>query len=126
MNLSDLKKLADDATPGPWGYTYDGSNDYSIGAAEDPQAQRVASVYDPTSKNGANAAFIATFNPELVKKLLAVVEAAELVHKFEDSPDPRAPLLHDDAMFALGTALAEARKVIPKEPNMSAPDAPKT
>jgi hypothetical protein len=32
-------------TPGPWAWVYDGSSDYSIGEAEDPQAKAVAGVY---------------------------------------------------------------------------------
>lgn len=32
-------------TPGPWGWVYDGSKDYSIGRAADPQGHNVANVY---------------------------------------------------------------------------------
>lgn len=38
--MSDTKH-----TPGPWGWTYDGSSDYSIGQADDPQVKRVANIY---------------------------------------------------------------------------------
>lgn len=34
-------------TPGPWGFTYDGSSDWTIGEADDPQGKPVAHVWVP-------------------------------------------------------------------------------
>lgn len=60
-------------TPGPWGFTYDGSSDWSIGPADDPQARRIASVWDrDDARAEANVRLIAAA-PELLAalKLLA-------------------------------------------------------
>jgi hypothetical protein len=45
-------------------------------------------------------------------ELLAVIRAAEDVHTYEDSPLRNAQLLYDDAMFALGNALAALKKKV--------------
>jgi hypothetical protein len=47
-------------TPGPWGWTYDGSSTYSIGSEEDPQARQVACIRDRNDRRAmANARLIA-------------------------------------------------------------------
>lgn len=71
--LAKIKALADAATEGPWGYTYDGSGDYTVGLAKDPQGDgnTIASLYGPV-ETGTDAAFIAasrTAVPELVAEV---------------------------------------------------------
>lgn len=94
--LDELKALLEKATPGPWGWTYDGSNDYSVGRAEDPQAKRVAVVYDPTERDGADAALIALLR-NMAPDLLRVVEAAQNLAECE--------FYNDDACDAVVDAL---------------------
>ncbi len=56
-------------TPGPWGATYDGSSDWSIGPEPDPQGNRVAGVWDSSDdRAGANVALIAAA-PEMLLML---------------------------------------------------------
>ncbi len=43
--LSNLRRLEQAATPGPWGCVYDGSSDWSIGPEDDPQVGRVGGVW---------------------------------------------------------------------------------
>lgn len=46
-------------TPTPWGYCYDGSSDWSIGEASDPQGKMVCTIWDKNDDRAkANAAFI--------------------------------------------------------------------
>ena len=46
-------------TTTPWGFTYDGSSDWSIGQAEDPQGMVVCNIWDRNDDRArANAAFI--------------------------------------------------------------------
>ena len=46
-------------TPTPWGYTYDGSSEWSIGPAADPQSNPVMSIWSRNDDRArANAAFI--------------------------------------------------------------------
>ncbi len=56
-------------TPGPWGYTYDGSSDWSIGPEPDPQGDCVAGVWDRNDDRArANVSLIAAA-PELLAML---------------------------------------------------------
>jgi len=71
VNIEELKKIADGATKGPWDYsccyglaTIESSTDFAIAYAVD--------YLEPD-----NATYIATFNPQRVKALLAVIEAAK-------------------------------------------------
>jgi hypothetical protein len=92
MNLEELKKVVEKATPGPWG-----NHDFQEDQGEDTwtvAAERKEVIRDgqsPIWPNGIalteiasteyspepihDAKFIATFNPSLVSKLLRVVEA---------------------------------------------------
>jgi hypothetical protein len=57
-------------TPGPWGWTYDGSSDYSIGTLADPQGDnRIAHVWDKNDERArANVNLIAAA-PDLLAAL---------------------------------------------------------
>ena len=47
-------------TPGPWGYVYDGSSDWSIGPMPDPQANSVAHIWDRNDERAvANVRLVA-------------------------------------------------------------------
>jgi hypothetical protein len=73
-----------DYTPGPWGWTYDGSSTYSVGRAEDPQGFRVACIYDRRDDRGmANARLIAAA-PDLLEMLQ---RCAELLDDYSDIRD---------------------------------------
>lgn len=63
--------MSEPHTPGPWAWTYDGSKDYSIGPAEDPQVDAVAHVYAwqrNDDRAAANCALIAAA-PDLLAAL---------------------------------------------------------
>jgi hypothetical protein len=61
-------------TPGPWGYTYDGSSTWSIGPEADPQDGSVASIFDRKDERArANARLIAAA-PDLLAALKYLLE----------------------------------------------------
>jgi hypothetical protein len=78
MNLDELKRIAEAATPGPWSWQERGYIENYDVLADD----RFITCGDSREEcNGAigkqdDAAFIATFNPSRIAKLLAVVKAA--------------------------------------------------
>ena len=71
-------------TPGPWAWTYDGSSDYSLGPAADPQVIPVATVYDyrarDASETEANLNLMAAA-PDLLAALKAIVEVTEGIYR---------------------------------------------
>lgn len=78
VNIDDLRKIAEEATPGPWitGGELPGSDGVFFGTAVDPDDPDepgilLGEAYAP------DAEFIATFNPETVLALLDRVETAE-------------------------------------------------
>jgi hypothetical protein len=78
--LDELKRVAEAAaTQGPW------RCDLAAGVVEEDAARPfVAAVVIDETATKEDIAFIATFNPETVKALLGVVEAAEAVaHCFD-------------------------------------------
>lgn len=73
--------LDEKATVGPWGWTYDGSSDYSIGPKEDPQDKTIASVHSrKITDDPALIAEYRTLAPRLAKALkLAMIILNNLV-----------------------------------------------
>ena len=82
--------MSDKFTPGPWEFTYDGSSDWSIGPAADPQGRRVARCWVPlkrqtsTMRHGVEVADIpadvrliaqAPTAHQLVRDALAIFDA---------------------------------------------------
>lgn len=70
--LQQCRDLDKEASPGPWGHTYDGSSMWSVGQEPDPQVGWVAHVGSKMTgpDEGANARFIArarTLLPALVE-----------------------------------------------------------
>lgn len=58
--LKSIRSACEAATVGPWNYVYDGSSDWSIGQAEDPQELCVAGIHDRTDERALrDAPFIA-------------------------------------------------------------------
>lgn len=89
MKLDELQRICQQATPGPWAAGIfcgdDPRNIFSIcrGSLEGGDFQMVTSgSFDAERPEGilceADAAFIATFNPALVAKLLRVAETAQV------------------------------------------------
>ena len=87
MTLEELKKIAERATPGPWIHYDQGfegkDSDFSIQSTSDtPVINRVPELFltnippwtDEISCTINTGKFIATFNPELVTRLIKVVE----------------------------------------------------
>ena len=70
--LQELQQVAEAATPGPWHYEYDPMENRQQHFIVTPVGRAVVPFHSET----ADARFIATFNPETVLKLLAVVRAA--------------------------------------------------
>ena len=65
-------------TPTPWGYTYDGSSDWSIGQAEDPQGMYVCNIWD---RNDARAQSNAAFIVKAVNAYQPMVDALKEAQK---------------------------------------------
>lgn len=96
MNIEELKRLAEAATPGPWEYTHAGRGDngkfliteYFV-FIDDEDTAIAACILDPKTSRPSkgNAAYIAAANPaailELIRQrdelLAALKEARELV-----------------------------------------------
>lgn len=80
MTHTELRELADRATPGPWS---DG-NGHVLDGRDIPLAE----CFDELGRQGnsqQNAAYIAACSPEVVKALIAVAEAAEARRERDDS-----------------------------------------
>ncbi len=56
------------------GWTYDGSSDYSIGLADDPQVNRVALVHSRDPKRGASICNLFAAAPDLLSALKYLLE----------------------------------------------------
>lgn len=92
MTLSDLKKIAEAATPGKWTVDHPGHGErcepaYLRLPAESGSYEVIVDHRRDYSDPAPDARFISTFNPEMVKRLLAVVEVAEAFtdYDYEDS-----------------------------------------
>lgn len=121
MNLDDLRKIAENATPGPWitGGELQGSDGVFFGTAVDPD--------DPDEPGillgeafAPDAEFIATFNPELVVALLDRVEKAEAelgryVHRLERTENEYNRL--ETSHSILEAALQRVRELHAKHEN---------
>lgn len=92
MNLEELKKVVEEATPGPWINGNDEDSCLCLVGPEDYPGlvgHPVVSLHDER-----NAEYIATFNPSLVSKLLRAVEILYGVKNiFHTNPDPVLTLL---------------------------------
>lgn len=66
-------------TPGPWGYCYDGSSDWSIGEASDPQGKFVANIWDKDDVRAAANARLIAAAPDLLAALKDLREAVKTV-----------------------------------------------
>lgn len=73
MTLDEMKRLAAAATAGPW---YAAVEFGSLVVRSPDVATRAVAFWLDRTKVTADAAFIAAFNPETAKRLIAVVEAA--------------------------------------------------
>lgn len=92
-------------TPGPWGYTYDGSSTWSIGPSDDPQVNSVATIFDRRDARArANAQVIAAA-PDL---LAALKRAREALKATEDITGTWDLYQHSPEMQAINAALAKA------------------
>jgi hypothetical protein len=74
MNLTNLRKIAEAATPGPWDTKEDECNGKDEAWC---YWHRVGPFSLMGEKLNHNDRFIATFNPAMILKLLAVVEAGK-------------------------------------------------
>ncbi len=52
--LKQVKELDEKASPGPWGYCYDGSSDWSLGLKKDPQNDRICTANERVEFNPPN------------------------------------------------------------------------
>jgi predicted ArsR family transcriptional regulator len=76
MNLDELGRLAQAATPGPWEASEHQDGDWGVSVTDD-QGELYVAVHQarPGARFMADAAFIASCNPETVRALVAVVRA---------------------------------------------------
>ena len=63
-------------TDGPWGWTYDGSSDYSIGPEDDPQVNPVAHVHSRDPQRGAEICDLLSAAPSMLTLLKAIRDDA--------------------------------------------------
>ena len=89
INITELRKIAENATPGPWQWEPPSGEDWPVEdeslvttwSADDGYPKSVVTGwgYDAsgTEAGPQDRAFIATFNPEMVLALLDRVEKAE-------------------------------------------------
>ena len=87
------RQSASKYTPGPWGYIYDGSSDWTIGEARDPQENPVAHIWDRNDARAhANARLIAQA-PTMLKiiRCLATYDSMDPI-KIQDITEARAIL----------------------------------
>lgn len=68
-------------TPNSWGWTYDGSSDYSIGPIEDPQVNPVAHVYNRDPKRGAELCNLIAAAPDLLAALKSALPHVAAVYR---------------------------------------------
>jgi hypothetical protein len=68
---------------GPWGWTYDGSSDYSIGPAADPQDRRVAHVYSRNPDTAHAICNLIAAAPQLFYVLKLILGSTEGIYKFD-------------------------------------------
>lgn len=108
MTLSDLERLAREATPGPWKhYPWSiGGEGVDIPPRVDLASGRTVSFVGPVSARNEDAAFIAALDPDTVLALLRVVQAAVAwrhEHDTEQNGHRHAVALADavDALAAL-------------------------
>lgn len=84
MNLTDLRKICEAATPGPW-TTDEFSDEWFLKTnhkyAVNCPSIRIACIEGLGQEYKDTAEFIATFNPAFVLKLLAVVEEYKLTRR---------------------------------------------
>ena len=95
-DLTTLQAVCAKATPGPWTNKYDDGSEssdkiHTVSQDKDGLPKKSIAVVawgcsccksDATPQDKANRDFILTFNPSLVARLLAVVEAATIARKF--------------------------------------------
>lgn len=94
MNLDELERLAEAATPGPWKQEYSGGHYAESVTAAKPRGGTitVARIGSGPKRRADDAAHIAACSPDAILRLLAVVRAAdamelrcddaELVHQY--------------------------------------------
>jgi hypothetical protein len=107
-DLSELKKLAGGATPGPW--SVEGNAVYVLHG--EPPRNRFSALVQSGRRDDAqedelhtNAAYIAAASPEVLLRLIAVAEAAKYV-AYSNGFDAAYP----DKLEALRSALKELEK----------------
>lgn len=97
MTIDELLKKA---SPRPWGYTYDGSSDWSIGPKDDPQVNPVMNIWTKDDdKAHANAQIICI----AINKFERMREALKIIMSRAGLPDAKEAcrLIIQDAKEAL-------------------------
>jgi hypothetical protein len=88
IDLENLKRVAGEATPGPW---------------KEDTVRRVCAINGVPALGEHNAAFIAAFNPEVAKQLIEALECAvvalDQIQQIMYHPDGRI-MLDDEANSA--------------------------
>jgi hypothetical protein len=90
-SLPHLLRVCSEATPGKWRWD---PHDCSFGSLQDEQSHYVTVAFADNDRviniSDADARFVETFDPLLVGKLLAVVEAARAMDDDDLHPAKRA------------------------------------
>lgn len=108
MNLDELLNIARAATPGNWsaGYSDKSGPEYVVPESGNAIAKTVwgCSCCEPDvePQNLSDAAYIATFNPRLIEKMLAEIKAAREALTFTS---PYSSIgMHDEDVLAYDKA----------------------
>lgn len=107
-NLEKLAAIFEARTPGPWdfdmcGDVYTLAKTEYLSEADLHMFKRIGSTAFFRAEPNADSQFIATAG-SIADEVMGVLKAAYRVHHWEDSPDPKAHLEYDDAIFDLGVA----------------------
>ena len=80
--ISKLRKTAAAATPGEWHSDHDGVHgEWSVLRYGGSPSDYATDICDPDSMTGADADYIARFDPPTVSAMLDVIEAADVACK---------------------------------------------
>ena len=78
-------------TPGPWGWTYDGSSDYTLGQLPDPQGVTVCNVWERIHGKAIGNLNLISSAPDMLEMLYAVLPAVEEADEFNKPTHKNGP-----------------------------------
>ena len=122
MNLKELRKLAEAATPGPWEKVGDGIDGGKVGCETVIDVEDLPAAQYPEMQSGEmvgdnlinDLEYIAAMNPATTLKLLGALEALEFYASAPQSTHNTEPGVNAGEMQPLGTRAREALAALKK------------